>query len=519
MRVIFVGAECEPWAKTGGLGDVVDALARALGHVPGLLDEPVEVFVPRYRRVAMPTDRPVATLRVAIAHRRTSGRAPDAGRHVAVADTRTLGAAPDPGTSADVAELAVRSFDVEGYRVRLVDSPPAFDRDGIYGDEHGDFLDNARRFALLGRAAFEARRAEGRPFDVAALHDWHACPAAILRDLAYADDPIVGRAATTLTIHNLAYRGWLPRERVGQLGIGDDPSVGDTAGVDLLREGIRRADALNTVSPTYARDVLDADHGMGLDHDLRARGASFGGILNGIDERLWDPATDPAIAARYDSLDRSGKAGCRRDLCHRIGFDAADPGPLLGMVGRLDHQKGFDLVAGALPAIAAAGARVVALGSGDPGVAEELRTAGDAQPGRIVVIEEFDREMARRIYAGADLFLMPSRFEPCGIGQMIAMRYATPPIARRTGGLADTVVDLDEDPAHATGFLFDEATPEAFAAACERAINAFSDPDRRRWEGLVRRAMARDWSWERTSAPAYAAMFRRAVAARRDRRA
>jgi len=488
VRVIFVAAECEPWAKTGGLGDVVDALARALGHVPGLLDEPVEVFVPRYRGVATPPDRPLASLDLAV---------------------------PDPGTPGGVAGLAVRSFDGTGYRVRLLDCPSAFDRDGIYGDKHGDFHDNARRFALLGRAAFEARRAEGRPFDVAALHDWHACPAAILRDRASADDPLVDRAATTLTIHNLAYRGWIPRQLVGQLGIGDDPSVGDAAGVDLLREGIRRSDAVNTVSPSYAREVLEADHGMGLAADLRARGASFGGILNGIDETLWDPATDRAITARYDASDRSGKAACRRDLCRRVGFDADDPGPVLGMVGRLDHQKGFDLVARAVPAIATAGARVVALGSGDPGEAEELRTAAAARPGRVAVIDEFDREMARRIYAGADLFLMPSRFEPCGTGQMIAMRYGTPTIARRTGGLADTIVDLDEDPPRGTGFLFDDATPEAFAGACERAIAAFSDPDRRRWEGLVQRAMALDWSWERASAPAYAAMFRRAVVARR----
>jgi starch synthase len=487
MRVIFIAAECEPWAKVGGLGDVVDALARAMAHVPDALDEPIEVFLPRYRCVSIPAG---TTL-----------------------DARQL-RVPDPSADASV-EVTLRSFQAEGYRLRLVDHPPAYDRDGVYGDAAGDFPDNARRFALLARAALETRRAEGRPVDVIALHDWHACPAALFRDLAYADDPVIGRAAVTLTLHNLSYHGWTPRDRVAQLGLGDDPAIGDAWGVNLLREGIRRAEVVNTVSPTYAREVLRPEMGGGLDGDLIARGTSFVGILNGIDEGLWDPSRDGAIAAPYDANDRTGKAACREDLCARVGFDGADPAPILGVVGRLDPQKGFDLVAGAAPALAADGARIVALGSGDPGLVAGMRAAAAAHPGRIAMVERFDRDLARRIYAGADLFLMPSRFEPCGQGQMIAMRYGTPPVARRTGGLADTIVDLHEDPAGGTGFLFDDETPDALRFACERAVAVLRDPDRRRWDGMVGRAMATDWAWERASAPAYAAMFERAVDARR----
>jgi starch synthase len=488
MRVIFIAAECEPWAKTGGLGDVVDALARALGRVPGELDEPVEVFLPRYRSVPSPGDRPIST------------------RKVIVAD------AAAPGVAVAV---VVRSFEASGYRLRLVDEPSAFDRDGLYGDAGGEFPDNARRFALLARAALETRRAEARPVDVVAIHDWHACPAAILRDLVYADDPVVGAAAVTVTIHNLAYHGWTPRDRIAQLGLGPNPPVGDAWGVDLLREGIRRADAINTVSPTYAREALRPEGGMGLDGDLVARGSSFGGILNGLDQELWDPAHDGTIAAPYTAADRSGKAACRVDLCARVGFDAGDPAPILGVIGRLDPQKGFDLIAGAAPALVAGGARIVALGSGDASLVEGMRAAAAARPGRIAMVERFDRDLARRIYAGADLFLMPSRFEPCGQGEMIAMRYGTPTVARRTGGLADTIVDLHEDPGNGTGFLFDEPTPDALRFACERAIAVLRDRDRARWDGLVRRGMAVDWAWERASAPAYAAMFRRAMAARR----
>ncbi len=485
MRVLFVAAECEPFAKVGGLGDVVDALARSLARVPGVLDEPVEVFLPRYRGIAIPAD-------------------PRRDLLVRVPDARAAG-----GTS----EVAVRTVQADGYRLRLVDHPPAFDRDGVYGDAAGEFPDNAWRFSLLAGAALEARRMEGRPVDVMALHDWHACPAVLHRDLLHPDDPIIGRAAMTLTIHNLAYHGWTPRERVVDLGLGPDPAAGRPDGVDLLQEGIRRVEMVNAVSPGYARETLRPEHGRGLDGDLRARGAGYVGIANGLDHGLWDPATDATLAARYGPEDLAGKAACRSDLCARVGFDPADDRPILGVIGRLDPQKGFDLVTGALPGLMAGGTRVVALGTGDADLVAGMRAAATRAPGSVAMIERFDRDLARRIYAGADLFLMPSRFEPCGQGQMIAMRYGTPPIARRTGGLGDTITDVHEEPGAGTGFLFDEPTAAALLFACERAIAVRGDPAR--WTELVRRVMAVDWSWERSSAPAYARMFRRAIAARR----
>ena len=271
---------------------------------------------------------------------------------------------------------------------------------------------------------------------------------------------------------------------------------------------------LNTGSPTYAREVLQPEMGMGLDGELRSRGDRFVGIVNGIDQALWDPAHDRAIAAPFDAADRSGKSTCRADLCVRVGFDPADPAPIIGVIGRLDPQKGFDLVAGAAPELARGGARIVALGSGDPDLVAGMLAAAEAHPGRIATLERFDRDLARRIYAGADIYLMPSRFEPCGQGQMIAMRYGTPPVARRTGGLADTIVDVHENPAGGTGFLFDEATPDALRFACEQAIAVSQDADKTRWDGVVRRGMVTDWSWERASAPAYADFFRRAIALR-----
>ncbi len=480
--MIFVAAECEPWAKVGGLGDVVDALARALGRLPGALAEPVEVFLPRYRTVILPAGAPLDALAIRV---------------------------PDPTSPDGAADVTIRSLDAGGYRLRLVDAPAAFDRAGVYGDGDHEYPDNAGRFALLGRAALEARRAEGRPVDLISLHDWHACPTVLLRDLAYAGDPIVGGAAVTVTIHNFAYHGWTPRDRVADLGLGDAAAAaGDAYGIDLLGEGIARAEMLNTVSPMYAREAVTPAFGMGLDGALRARGDRFTGILNGLDQALWDPRHDAVLAARYGPGDLAGKAACRRDLLERIGFDPAARGPLLGVIGRLDPQKGFDLVAGAAHRLVESGARIVALGSGDHRLVEGMHDIAAELPRSIAMVERFDRDMARRIYAGADLFLMPSRFEPCGIGQMVAMRYGTPPIATRTGGLADTIRDVDEDPA-GTGFLFDEPTADALVGAVSRARRAFADPTR--WNGLVDRAMARDWSWEHASAPAYAALFRRAI--------
>ncbi len=276
MRVVFLAAECEPWAKTGGLADVVDALARALGRLPdGRVDAPVDVFLPRYRAVPDPP----------------------AGRITGESVVRV----PDPRAPAGVSEVAVVDVEADGYRLRLVDHPAAFDRAGFYGDAAGDYADNAWRFGLFCRAALEALRADGRPVDVLHLHDWHTGPAAIFRDARYEDDPIIGRAAILTTLHNLAYHGWTPRARLAQLGLrpGDGVVAADADGVDLLAQAIERAELVNTVSPGYAAEALTPAFGMGLDGLLRALGDRFIGILNGLDSEVWDPSTDADIAATY----------------------------------------------------------------------------------------------------------------------------------------------------------------------------------------------------------------------------
>jgi starch synthase len=469
MRIAMIASECEPFAKTGGLADVVDALSRALGR----LGHEVDVYLPAYRGVEAPG--PTEELRLDIPG----------------ADGRT--------------HLRLLSAAADGYRLRLVDHPPSFDRPDYYVADGADHPDNGFRFSLLGRAALEAMRGEGRPADVLHAHDWEGAPAILLLRHRYGEDPSLRGLPTLLTCHNLAYHGWVPRSQVtGQLDL--PSSVGAPDGVDLLHEGILGADLVNTVSPTYARESVEPGGGAGVEDALASLGDRYIGILNGIDTQLWDPATDDALAQTYSLDDLSGKAECRRALCKELGLDPG--GPLLGMIGRLDPQKGFDLLAAAAPGLIAAGARICALGTGDQALLAELSGLAADHPDQLAVIPRFDRHLARRIYAGVDAFLMPSRFEPCGQGQMIAMRYGSPPIVRSTGGLADTVIDADTAPAAGNGFTFEAATPEALLDACRRAMGAMAD--RQRWSELCRRGMATDFGWTEP-AQAYLAAYRRAA--------
>ena len=492
-RVMFVASECEPWAKTGGLADVVDALARALGR----MGVAVDVYLPAYRTALRPTVTERVTLAV------------------------------PTGAPGVMATVDVLSGPADGYRLRLVDHAFHFDRAGLYGEERGDYPDNGARFALFCRAALEAARVEGQPIDVIHGHDWQGSLALQYRDGHYASDPLIGPAATVLTIHNLAYHGWVPRERVADLQLPE--AVGERTGVDLLREGIRAAEIVTTVSPTYAREALTAEYGMGLDGDLDARGERFVGIMNGIDPAVWDPATDASLPRRYAaradrrngvaSLDE-GKRVAKADLAARHGLAGAERRPLLGMIGRLDPQKGFDLLAEAAAGILDAGALLIVLGTGHAELLRGLRTVSAARPARIAIIERFDRAEARRIYAGADLFVMPSRFEPSGQGQLIAFRYGTPVIARRTGGLADSVIDVATVSAvdvatvsAGNGFLFDEPTAEALLGAVGRALAVYGD--RARWKALRRGVMALDHSWA-VPARRYLAEYGRAMELRRS---
>jgi starch synthase len=484
MRIAMIASECEPFAKTGGLADVVDALSRALGRN----GDEVDVYLPWYRDLRPPPDLRPTKLTV------PAGRDPATPEAAGAARPRT--------------QVTVWSGAADGYRLRLVEDPPSFDRSGLYGDESGDYPDNAARFTLLGRAALEQMRTEARPPDVLHGHDWQAGPTILSLRTRYAPDPLFARTATMLTFHNLAYHGWVPRDRAWQLDL--PPEVGDAHGVDLLRLAAMTAELVSTVSPRYAEESRTPEYGAGMDDLLRQRGDTYVGILNGIDTGLWDPATDPALPAHYSVADPSGKRLCRVDLCNRLGLDRG--GPIFGLVGRLDPQKGFDLVTEAASRMLEAGARIAVLGTGDHSLVVGLQALAVTWPDRLVVLDRFDRDEARRIYAGADLFLMPSRFEPSGQGQLIALRYGTIPVVRSTGGLADTIRDADQDPATGNGFAFGPASPEALLDATARAMAAVRDPARH--AAIQARGMTEDVSWGRP-AEQYEAAYRRALGLRR----
>ena len=467
--------------KTGGLGDVSLALPAALEALG--LD--MRVLVPAYRPVlaAATNRRTIATI-----------------------------AAQHHFPAARVLEAPLPS----GVPAWLVDCPALYDRDGgPYQDPvtGADWPDNALRFGLLSRiAALLAGAASPlawRP-DVLHCNDWQTALAPAF--VRFAASP---RPATLICVHNLSFQGLFPAETAAQVGLPPERFTIEGAEfhgrLSFLKAGIAYADRIATVSPTYAREIQRAPLGFGLEGLLAARADSLHGILNGIDVETWNPATDPLIPQRYDAARLDAKRGNKRALQGRMGLAADPEAPLFGFVGRLTGQKGVDLVAEVAPRLVELPAQLALLGTGERALEDALRSLGTAHPGRIAIAIGFDESLAHLVEAGADAFLMPSRFEPCGLNQMYSQRYGTPPIARATGGLCDSIGDCT--PATlaegtATGFLFVEPTADALAEATERAVAAYRDPPT--WRALQRHGMARDFSWH-ASAQAYAALYRSIV--------
>jgi len=480
MRIVFVSAEFEPLAKVGGLADVAGSLSRFLAKI----GHEVTVVLPRYGSIpaAIPEG---ATARGEVALR--------------------FGGVDRTARLLEVVQ--------EGVRVLLLDEPSLYDRPGIYGEEGNDYPDIAQRFAFLSRAAIEACESLSLEPDVLHVHDWQTALVPLYRRSLGR----LPRTAVVLTLHNLAYQGVFGRGLAHDLDLPDallgELAAGRGEQINFLKGGILLSTLLNTVSPTYAREIL-GEGGAGLDGALRARGTDLRGILNGIDPSRWNPKEDPALNAPYGSDDPSGKRKCKNRLQRDLGLAVDRDTPVFAAIGRLDPQKGFDLVAKVAPYLLDRGAEIVLLGgSGSPETIAPLREAAAGRPDRAAIRVAHDDALARQIYAGADFFLMPSRFEPCGLGQMIALRYGTIPIVRATGGLADTIVDAGEDPDRGNGFLFREFTAEAFQDALDRALTAFEK--KARFGRLVTRALGADFSWER-SAKAYVELYEEAI--RRERK-
>jgi starch synthase len=464
VSILMVGSEALPFSKTGGLADVLGALPLALGK----LGHRVTLVTPKYRGVQVQ-----GTTRLI--------QMPGAGG----ADTRLI---EQP--------LA------ENVRALLVDRPELYDRESLYG-AGGDYPDNPRRFAFLCRAALEYAVQSGETFDILHAHDWQAGLAPVYLRTLYAHEPRVSGMTTIFTIHNLAYQGNFPVDWLAALELGPEMMSMDAlefwGQISLLKGGILFSDSITTVSPTYAREIQTKEHGAGFEGVLGSRATDLHGILNGIDTDRWDPRRDPYLPEPYDEHSLEKKDAAKRAL-----FDLLCPGtpfervarPLVGIVSRLVDQKGFDLIADLVPALSSYGSFAV-LGTGDPRYEALLRELAVTYPDRFAVKIGFDESLAHLIEGAADLFLMPSRFEPCGLNQMYSMRYGTVPVVRATGGLGDTVTDYNDAAGTGTGFTFRPYTPAALLEALERARMAFANPSI--WKTLQVAGMQQDFSWDRSA--------------------
>jgi len=466
----MVASEALPLAKTGGLADVLGALPAAL-QAQG--DE-VAVVIPRYGFIDLKDLR------------------------------RVWDSAP--------VYLGWARYDTSIYLysgafpIYLIDCPRLFDRAGLYGEAGVDYPDNHIRFAVFARAALSVARWLFRA-DILHCHDWQAGLVPVYLRTTLSTDPTFLGTKTLFTIHNLGYRGLFPPSALVDAAI--DTNIYRPEGLEFfgqvsyIKGGIVFADALSTVSPTYAREIQTPELGWGLDGVLRARAPVLHGILNGVDYAEWSPETDPYIPARYSAEDLRGKSVCKQELLAEFGLPShAVEGPLIGIVSRFAWQKGTDLVAQAAGEIVDLGMYLAALGSGDPEYEDWFRRLATQYPDRFAVRIGFDNPTAHRIEAGADLFLMPSRYEPAGLNQMYSLKYGTVPVVRATGGLNDTIEE-------STGFKFSEYSGSALVAALRAAAYAFAD--RAAWESRMRRSMQQDFSWGR-SAAAYSALYRQLTA-------
>jgi len=470
MNIVFAASEAVPFCKTGGLADVAGALPKALARKGAR----VSLVLPYYRAV------------------RCGGF-----------KTESLGKVPVP-FNGEAGEAEILRAESEGFDSFFIDCPRYFDRDGIYGPKGGGFEDNAARYAFFSRAVIETVRSLRLSPDVFHCHDWHTALIPVYLSALYEEDAALSRAGTLLTIHNLAYQGSFGGEVLGPAGLAE--SAGALAGlkhndgVSYLKGGLASSDILNAVSPTYAREIQTEEYGCGLEGLLRKRRGDLYGVLNGLDLETWDPAVDAALARPYQAGKAyPGKAECKAALQKECGFDVEPDALMLGSVTRLDHQKGLDVALEVLPALLEKGAQYVLVGTGDPDLEKGFAALEKRFPRRVHIHATFDDPFARRVYAGADVFLMPSRFEPCGLGQMIAMRYGTLPVATRTGGLADTVSPH--------GFLAAGARVPDLARACEETFEKFLDKPG--WRRRVLAAMETDFGWDR-SADEYLGLYAKA---------
>jgi len=491
VNVLFATTEAVPFCKTGGLGDVCGSLP---GELAQLGVRPTLVM-PAFRS-ALESGQPIESTGVRVEV--PIGRKTVVGEYL----RSTL-----PGT------------DVPVY---LVEQHGYYNRAGVYGDSGGDFKDNCERFVFFDRAVIEAVDLLGLDTDLVHCHDWQSGLIPTYLRTLYADRPSVGDLPTLFTVHNLAYQGAFWHWDMELTGLGWERfnyhEVEFYGQLNFMKAALATADKISTVSPRYAEEIQDPPMSCGLEGVLRHRREDLVGVLNGVDYGTWSPTTDPHLASNY-SVDnwREGKAACKRALQAEMGLPQRDDVPLLANIGRLADQKGFDLISDVMPRLAESlDAQWALLGTGDPYYEGMMQRLAHEHPERVAVRVGFSNELAHRIEAGADMFLMPSRYEPCGLNQMYSLKYGAVPIVRETGGLADTITNASEATiadGSANGFSFADASAYALSMAIDRAVRAYRDPSV--WERLVETGMRQDWSWGR-SARQYVDLYQQTLAERRE---
>jgi starch synthase len=472
LHIAFVTPEMGPFVKSGGLADFSAALPKALAR----LGHRVTVLLPRHGLAASASTEFAGSLLV-----------------------------PLDGSTRNASYSRLKTD--AGVEVVFVDHPPLFDRSRLYGED-----DDRLRFAFLARAALEYFRSRGERPSVFHAHDWQTGLVPVFLKVFYGSDPAIGGVPTVFTIHNIGYQGQFAMDTLGLLGLPQQLGTAEAleyhGTLSYLKGGTLFAEMVNTVSPTYAREIQGPEHGFGFDGVIRSRAADVVGILNGVDYDEWDPRNDGSIAQRYSAEDATGKEACKADLLRSYGLPEFPDLPLVGVTSRLVWQKGLDIVATAWWDLLQRPLRMVVLGSGEQWVQEGLRHLQLRDPDRYAVRFTYDEALAHKVMAGADMFLMPSRSEPCGLTQMYALRYGAVPIVRATGGLADTVEVFDAAQGTGTGFRFETADGTGLLWAIDQALAAWKDAEV--WERLRFRGMTRDFSWRR-SAGEYVTLYRKAM--------
>jgi starch synthase len=484
MKILFVSSEGLPYSKTGGLADVVEALPKALvamGHE-------VAVLLPRYHG-----NKITSTIIYSVS--------------IPLGDTLRF-------------PTLAEGQSVEGVRYFFVDDPSYFDREQLYGDKSGDYPDNAERFAEFSRSAIEFTKRVWLP-DVIHCHDWQSALVPVLLRTQHANDPVVRSLPVVFTIHNLGYQGLFPQTVMRKIGLPDNLFTMDAleyyGKVNYLKGGLLFADYLTTVSRRYAKEIQTPEFGLGLEGVIRHRADRLVGILNGVDYSVWSPEADTFIAQNYSAHNLDGKKACKKNLLDMFKLPAENmERPLIGIISRFADQKGFDLIAEVAPDLMKENIALVALGTGQPEHEKLFKELADKYSARVGVKVGFDNALAHKIEAGADMFLMPSRYEPCGLNQIYSLRYGTVPIVRATGGLDDTIQNFEAKTQQGTGFKFDDYTGKALLQCVRAALKAFRDP--KAWHALQANGMAKDFSWK-ASAASYVTLYEAAKRTRIPRAA